>query len=261
MITPCVTGLWNGAVLQAMWDLGIYACVSDNSVDNSSTVDYELPPFPYHGVYSTMERNSFEGMFFVPREALDIDYCNINDAMVVDEYNTAFLDAGEPHLNFEQIMAIQTMYAVQDKIAWRHDPFMLHQANGATFVYNDPFYGGVPRNVSLISLWMERAVKELMTYFSIPIYQPQMYELVEIFQQRMAMDSCGVTATLGVSADLTQVLGITVVSNSTCQLSISGGAVITDGLVRMESYSVETTAWINITSPILEFTFDTPVNM
>jgi hypothetical protein len=49
-----ISGLYNPGVLQAMLDLNITACVSDESV--TSGVDYE-PLTPYHGVYSTVAVN------------------------------------------------------------------------------------------------------------------------------------------------------------------------------------------------------------
>jgi len=255
MITPCVMGLWNGQVLQAMADLGIKGCVSDESVTNGSTVDYE-PITPYHGVYSTQEKNGFAGMYFVPREALDIDYCSTNDAMVVDEYNTLFLSPGEAVKTFEDIMAVQKMYGIQDKVAFRQDPFMFHQANAMAFSYNDPV-AGKSHNVSLISLWMERVVNELMSYFSMPIYQPQMDELIEIFQTRQTMDGCGVVTTISVSNG--EITKITISGNESCKLGLSG-VDLSGSTVSMETVGSELTAWIELTaSQSQSFMLSTPI--
>jgi len=240
MITPCVTGLWKGPVLQAMAALGVTACVSDESVTDPSTPDYE-PYTPYHGVYSTVATNGFAGIYFVPRQTLDIDYCDTNDAMVTDEYNTMY---GEPYLTFEQIMSLQTMYAIQNKVIFKHDPFMMHQANGATFSYNDPV-AGETHDVSLITLWMGRVVDEMVSYFSLPIVTTQMDTLVKIFQQRQTMDGCGITTTLNVGNK--QVVSVTVTSTSSCQLSLSG-LTLSGSTVTMETVGTETTAWIQLTA-------------
>ena len=58
MITPCLTGLYNAGVLKAMNDNGITSCVSDEGITNKNTIDYE-PLVPYHGQYSTVERNGY----------------------------------------------------------------------------------------------------------------------------------------------------------------------------------------------------------
>ncbi len=65
-----------------MVDNGVTACVSDESVTGKKNADFE-PIIPYHGVYSNLAN-----VYFVPREALDIDYCDISPEMVADEYNT-----------------------------------------------------------------------------------------------------------------------------------------------------------------------------
>lgn len=257
MVTPCVTGLWNGPVLNAMADLGVTACVSDESITNASTVDY-VPIIPYHGVYSTVELNGYAGILFVPRETLDIDYCDINPEMVVDEYNTNYNLAAAP-LTFEEIFSIQTMYAIQDKIAFRHDPFMFHQANGATFLYDDPV-AGIVHNVSLISLWAERVVDQLLSYYTLPLYQPKMDDLVTIFKNRLAMDECNITVTLGLDSTR-KVVGVSTTGTNSCQLILSG-VTLSGSSVTMETYGVETTAYINLTANTQQtFTLSTPLIM
>jgi hypothetical protein len=64
-------------------------------------------------------------------------------------------------------MSIETMYAVSAKAGFRHDPVMLHQANGATFSYDDPVKG-VTHDTSFISLFIERVVDEMISYYSLP---------------------------------------------------------------------------------------------
>jgi hypothetical protein len=279
MITPCVSGLYNAGVLQALNNNGITACVSDESV--SKGVDYE-PITPYHGVYSDVATNGYVGVYFVPREALDIDYCAMTPADVVDEYNTQnvskkksfptpsrncslFFEYTQPkaQLQFEPLMALQRMYAIQDKIGFRNDPFMMHQTNAATFLYNDPtpdarFAFGSSYNTSLIALFMQRVAGDLMLYYNLPsmfafyisfpflhsrcsslsllpfsnlidfflVMAVQMDNLVNMFQQRQTMDGCGITATLGVNANH-QIVDLSVTSQGTCQMSLSGGAVLT----------------------------------
>ena len=188
------------------------------------------------------------GTYFVPREALDIDYCDTTPAMVVDEFNyLASLSAEFDYaLTFEEIMSYQTVYAIQDKVAWRQDPFMFHQANAMTFSYDDPV-AGITHNVSLISLWAGRVVDELMSYFSLPITHPQMWKLIEIFQQRDAMDSCGITTTLGVDENK-QVVSIAITSTSSCQMSLSGILLPSSTTVTTETVGVENTSWITLTA-------------
>jgi hypothetical protein len=70
-------------------------------------------------------------------------------------------------------MNVQRMYAIEDKIAFRHDPFMLHQTNAATFYYEDPapdarFTFGSAYNTSLVGLYMQRVLGDMMLYYNLP---------------------------------------------------------------------------------------------
>lgn len=53
MIHPCITGLFNGAVLQAMVDNGIVNCVGDNSVTALT------PSNKYHYIPTTVAINGY----------------------------------------------------------------------------------------------------------------------------------------------------------------------------------------------------------
>eukprot|EP00026_Physarum_polycephalum_P002197 Phypoly_transcript_02202.p1 GENE.Phypoly_transcript_02202~~Phypoly_transcript_02202.p1 ORF type:complete len:872 (+),score=170.46 Phypoly_transcript_02202:200-2815(+) len=246
MITPCVQGLYNGGVLRAMSELGVTACVSDESV-SAGTIDYE-PVTPYHGVYTDTNTNGFAGVYLVPREALDIDYSARTPEDVVDEYNHR--DTTTTPLDFESLMMIQRMYALEDKIAFRHDPYMLHQTNAATFLYEDPtpdarFGFGSTYNTSLVGLFVQRIVGDMLLYYSLPIVTVQMDNVVNMFQQRQTMDACGLTATLGVTDG--KVVDVSVTSSAACTVSLSGLSLSGDN-VDVEIVGPETTSFIDLDS-------------
>ncbi len=93
-----------------------------------------------------------------------------------------------------------------------------------------------------------------------------MDNLVLMFQQRDAMDACGITVTHAISNN--QVVGATITSTSDCKVSLSGGmyllllfliffrnsfahlagAVLSGANVQMEAYGSETTAWVELTA-------------
>ncbi len=90
-----------------------------------------------------------------------------------------------------------------------------------------------------------------------------MDNLVLMFQQRDAMDACGITITHAISAG--QIVGATITSTSDCKVSLSGGmflfptspffflltctgAVLSGDNVKMETYGSETTAWVDLTA-------------
>jgi hypothetical protein len=65
---------------------------------------------------------------------------------------------------------------------------------------------------------------------------------VQIFKKRQQMDNCSITTTLEISAD-NQIIGINVMSENTCSMALSGGAVLSGNTATMETYGSETTAW------------------
>jgi len=247
MVTPCITGLFNGEVLHAMADNNIMNCVGDNSVAELQS------PNPYHGIITTVETHGYDGIFIVPREDLDIDYDDTLPEEVVDEYNTIY----KTSLTFEDIMKIELLYGLEDKTVFRHDPFMMHQANGRMFSYEDPV-AGVTHKVSMLTLWTDRVVKTLMSYFNMPIVAPKMSDLVKIWKNRLAMDTCGLEATLLITVD-NLLVGIELTSQNDCMVAISG-LTLSGSTVTMETVGLETTAWIQMTANVLqELTLVTPL--
>jgi len=238
MVTPCITGLFNGNVLQAMANNGIINCVGDNSVAAL------VPANVYHGIWTTVATNGYAGVFIVPREDLDIGYDTTIPAEVVDEYNTMYGTS----LTFEEIMTIQLTYGLEDKLAFRHDPFMLHQANGRFFSYDDPV-AGITHNVSFITLFTDRVVRKMITYYAMPIYAHRLTDLAKIWKTRTAMDLCGFSATLQIQNG--QVVSIQASSTSSCLVGLSG-LQLTGPTVTMETVGPETTAWIQMTAGVTQ---------
>lgn len=88
-----------------------------------------------------------------------------------------------------------------------------------------------------------------------------MDNLVHMFQQRQTMDTCEITTKLGISSD-GQIVDLSITNQNECQMSLSGGTVLTGDGVRMESVGVETTAWIDLNAQgSKHFTFSTPISL
>jgi len=61
MVTPAISGLFNGEALKALWDVGI------RYVDGDNTVDALIPPNLWYGIITTQDVHGFPGMFITPR--------------------------------------------------------------------------------------------------------------------------------------------------------------------------------------------------
>ena len=59
-VTPRITGLFNGEALRAMYDVGIYSAVGDNSQRTNSSN-------PYHALITSISVNGFDGVQIIPR--------------------------------------------------------------------------------------------------------------------------------------------------------------------------------------------------
>jgi hypothetical protein len=68
-------------------------------------------------------------------------------------------------------MTTEIMYGVEFLVAFRHDPFMLHQTNAVHFLYDDPV-AGYTHNTSLVALFVTRVVNSMMQLFSLPSKYP-----------------------------------------------------------------------------------------
>lgn len=82
---------------------------------------------------------------------------------------------------------------MEQKVAFRHDGFMFHQANLRAFTYNDPVTG-TTHSTSLTILWMDRVLKQLTAWYDLPIVSPKFDKLAKMWMDREAMDKCGFNA-------------------------------------------------------------------
>jgi len=69
MVTPAITGLYNGEAIRAMLDQQVICCVGDNTHPDL------MPPIPYHGWYTTAEKNGYAGLFVMPRYVFIVVFC------------------------------------------------------------------------------------------------------------------------------------------------------------------------------------------
>jgi hypothetical protein len=93
-------------------------------------------------------------------------------AELVDQFN----HENDEHFTFEEIIALNVDYAMEKKTGFRHDAFMFHQANVRFFEYKDPF-SGKSRSVSLMTLWMERVMEQLVAIYDLPSKQFSLFLL------------------------------------------------------------------------------------
>jgi hypothetical protein len=242
-ITPSISGLFNGAALQAMWDLGFRNLVNDNSHPE------QAPAFPYHGWYTNVTSNGFAGMYIVPRHATNIYYDSSLTEHVEELYNHMYSTS----LTFDEIMLLEVEVNTRNLVQFRHDPFMFHQANMRTFTYYN-------QNTSLLTWWVDRIVDSVLLYFTLPMTSHTHDELAVMLHAREARDSCGFSARLRVNPSTKAITGLHATSSSSCIFPISGAQTTPSAGVTFETVGEEKTIWLSMApSAPVDITFTSPV--
>jgi len=239
MITPAISGLFNGAALQAILDNGIECVVGDNSVA------LLIPPNLYHGFYTTVEVNGYAGVFVIPRAPTEIYFDVSTVASEVIEYNSRYGLAGtivaeSYNATLDQIMALEGTKTARNLMLYRHDPYMFHQGNLKHFNYTRP--GEDEKQWSLLTMWVQTVVEYYTALMNFPILNVGHDEMFILYKRRMATDACGATGTMTVVGG--QVTGITLSSAAECDVAVTGLTSCT-GVAdcTVETYGTDTTVW------------------
>jgi hypothetical protein len=244
VITPSITGLFNGEALRAMYDFGIRHVVGDNSRP-------ELVPTDslYHGIHTTEEVNGFNGMYIVPRQATNIYYDGSLPEHITEQYNYRY-EATQGALTFDQIVDREVTAALNLLLSLRHDPYMFHQANLRFFDYEG-------KHASLLSFWTDAVVDALLKYISLPVISRKHDDLAQVWLAREARDACGFAGFLRIEHASNAVVSMVAQSTGTCSFGISG---VKSSSAKYETYGSEETIWVDLTpGASKEIVFDTPV--
>ena len=109
----------------------------------------------------------------MPRQTLDIDYDVRTPADAIDQYK-ADKGKNDPKYNtFEEYFVQERLLATQLMVAFRWDPYMMHQTNAFKFTYNDPtpnphFNFGSSYDTSMVALWMQRVLGDMLSFYNLP---------------------------------------------------------------------------------------------
>ncbi|KAJ3320039.1 hypothetical protein HDU93_003617, partial [Gonapodya sp. JEL0774] len=120
MVTPQVSGLFNGDMYKVLTAAGVTAVVGDNSRPEV------VPANKYHPWRTTNGSANYEGFLVVPRQPTEIYF----DTSTPDE-NIALYNAGHPGANWtwQRLLDYEANRLVVMMLALRQDPHMFHQAN------------------------------------------------------------------------------------------------------------------------------------
>jgi len=248
MVNPSISGLFNGQVLQAMWNSGIRYAVGDNSIADES------PVFPYWGWYTTTAVDGFAGMFILPRAPTDIFYYSVDDTTEAGFFNAYYPQLGG-QWTLAEIMSLEANVTVGNLLTFRHDPYMFHQNNIKTFTYNG-------QSTSLLQIWLTTVSSLLLQYTNLPIITYREQDLGALYQQRMQRDSCNLTATVAISNS--QITNISLKGVASCTAAVTGLPLGTcsSPTCTTEEYGPDTTTYIPLTAnTAVSFALSTKLNL
>jgi hypothetical protein len=178
-VTPNVSGLGNVNAMQAMFDFGIRAVVSDSSYPA------EANPSPNAGIANAL----VPGVLEIPRRPTDL-YFNVSQpAEWIPEYAAL---RGE-NLDYAGIIGEQSQILFMYLLRGENDPWMFHQAN-----LRD--YGG---GRSLLGDLLDAAFDKYAAVATFPVVSPLMEDLAEVVADRMSLNASGVVATIQPGAQIT----------------------------------------------------------
>ena len=226
MVTPMITGLFNGEALAGLWATGVRASQGDNSVPALRS------PTRYRGIWTTAAVHGFDGYFIIPRHATSIYYNAYAPSASMDQYN--YIHSATE--TFQNMLAGEARVATQFLLNLRWDGYMFHQANIA-------LYDGTN---SLLSDWMTSVFTLYNQYSKLPVVSVSDDDHFKMWTDREVRDNCGSTILVLRTNNVPTSLLITWPANKSCKIGITGytAAVGSPAGVSLESYGPDFTTWV-----------------
>ncbi|KAI9344677.1 hypothetical protein BDR26DRAFT_857406 [Obelidium mucronatum] len=205
MVTPGISGIFNGDALKALLDFGITGAVGDSS--RPSLWNTERPM--YWPMTTTVEKNGYAGFTVVPRQSLNIYFNTTNQ-----EYNTILYNKiyGTTK-TFADIMAIEVKRIVRTLLFLSWQPAMFHQANLRNADLPSVTIGGASGKWSLMQQWVESVFGTFAKIANWPVLSLSQDKLTEKFINRQIYETADV--------NVVQVWNVTASGVTTSGFSVS----------------------------------------
>jgi hypothetical protein len=186
LVTPAISGLFNGDALAAMAEAGITTAVGDNTWPILLN-----PANPHHMLYTTEAANGYPSgpgtyaVAIMPRWATSIAFSASTMQEALDTYNSEQASPAARLPSFDALIAKEADRVVNDALlALRHDGHMFHQANLRTLG------SGGSGGGSLLSMWADAALGRLSAVVDWPVRSLKLEELSKEYLRREARDAC-----------------------------------------------------------------------
>ncbi|KAJ3192166.1 hypothetical protein HK101_006946 [Irineochytrium annulatum] len=230
MVTPGISGLFNGDALRALVDFGITAAVGDSSRPKTfdATAPYWWP------LSTTMANNNFDGFTIVPRQVLNIYFNVTNPNYLVTLYNNIYPGV---NANYQYIMNAEVARVSRIVMALSWNPYMFHQANLRNADMPLVPVPGTTKTakLGLTQQWVETILAWYQTYATWPVVTIKMDDLTIAYRNRKIYDTAGVRVwyTGAVSTAGTSVSTFQVTAKVACTAPVTLPAAVTAAQVNV----------------------------
>lgn len=185
LVTPEISGLFNPNAMRAFKDLHVESVTGDNSRDELRPVN------KFFGRFSEKSKNGVDGIFIMPRHATEVYWDVATVAEQESQYNKVYGKEIGRNLNVDEIMAREGDKAANALLSLDPAPHMFHFPNIARI-----FHKG--QETTLVSLWLEAALRKYHSYTKLPILNLPMKKIVDVYQARLRQRHCLKSAVLKV---------------------------------------------------------------
>ncbi len=209
MVTPHISGLFNGDALRAMKSNGIYHIVNDTSVSK------QLGPHPHTAYWSSSRVNGEDGVLIMPRYPTDIYFETSLPGELTEKYHdmrSGPFGIGGKHYSLDDVMREESERVLYNILNYQAAAYMFHQANMRTFEYGNG-------RESLLSLWMKKMINDFRRFSTLPILAQKMDDMAQHYKDMMALESCGRNGRLFIEQG--QITRVQVWGNGRCTIPLS----------------------------------------
>eukprot|EP00127_Corallochytrium_limacisporum_P001881 Clim_evm36s88 gene=Clim_evmTU36s88 len=240
LVTPRISGLFNGYALKSMYDNGIRVLVDDKSTGITND------NYPWHGWVTSYERNGFDGMYIMKRDPSEVFFTSTTVQDNEATYEALFGEALGHVENMRREGVRVGLTAMQNFI----DANMFHQANLRTRVGDgctdavgpdqkeegcdditmwDPLFESHNTVHSLLSHWVANVIGGIYPKMSLPLLTARHDEMYKEYLRREDQYYCKPTATVSFDDESGDVRTVLVsAENGTCTIHLTGFLFNTD---------------------------------
>ncbi|KAJ9646456.1 hypothetical protein H2201_001415 [Coniosporium apollinis] len=255
LVPPAITGTRNGDAIKAWMDNGIRHIVGDNTRPLLMN-----PQSSFWPLTSTVANNGYAGLNIIPRWATTIYYnCDTPDCTLQE-----WIDTSGGSGDFQNLLRDARAVNTRHLLGLHWDPFMFHQANMRQTDMPNTVVNGVSAKLSLLQIWVEVIVQEMVRLTSWPIISLKHDDIGTTFQKREIRDKCNPNLVYNYSADGMSIVSVTVNTNgNTCgtpiPVTFPGPVTSTTGATQEKVGGDPLTLWVTMSGAARTYTLTTPI--